>query len=556
MNMMEPKLFSLAELLNKRLFKIPPYQRSYSWQSKQRENLFDDIKKSYLAETAKDHFMATIVGLRQEKVHIITDEYQEVDIVDGQQRITTLVLLFKAIAKALNRSDTIKKRIGNEIDEILVKPDEASLLLLQTNHDRKGYFADYIRNGTYPDPDSADTLADYQLLLAMKECEDFVRDWQAKVDSLTKLYGHLKNQLFFIFYAIGDEGLVYTVFEVLNSRGLEVSWFDRLKSMLMAVVFEAKTDRSQALIEEVHGLWAEIYKIIGLRLGLSTESLRFAATLRSDHPQSRPMSEEDAVQLLLEQSQNPISVIETTKWIKSVTEALDELVADRRRNAVTKIVQARLAAVAVNLRSDLTESEKAQILRRWENVTFRIYGMYARDSRTAVGDYVRLARRIIKEKLSMDGIMDNLSRIGRRYPCDKAVEELRETDLYPDRTEELRYIFFRYEEHLAKEAGQNFNNEQWNRIWESSATDSIEHIQPQSTAISYVHWLGNLMILPPKLNSRLGKKRPKNKAIEYTKTGLLVAQDVAKQSSVKWGRTEVLKREKKLLKWAAQEWAD
>ena len=122
-----------------------------------------------------------------------------------------------------------------------------------------------------------------------------------------------------------------TVFEVLNSRGLEVSWFDRLKSMLMAVVFEAETGRSQTLIEEVHGLWAEIYRIIGLHLGLSTESLRFAATLRSDNPESRPLSEEDAVQLLFEQSQTPSSVIETTKWIKSVTEALDKLTEDRRK---------------------------------------------------------------------------------------------------------------------------------------------------------------------------------------------------------------------------------
>ena len=148
-------------------------------------------------------------GLRGKKVDIITHEYQEVDIVDGQQRITTLILLFKAIAKALNRSDTIKKRIGNEIDEILVKPDEASLLLLQTNHDSRGHFADYIRTGTYPDPNSAETFADRQLLLAMKECEGFVKDWQEKVGSLVELYRHLKNQLFFIFYAIEDEGLVY-----------------------------------------------------------------------------------------------------------------------------------------------------------------------------------------------------------------------------------------------------------------------------------------------------------------------------------------------------------
>ena len=59
--------------------------------------------------------------------------------------------------------------------------------------------------------------------------------------------------------------------------------------------------------------------------------------------------------------------------------------------------------------------------------------------------------------------------------------------------------------------GQNFDNEQWNRIWQSSAADSIEHIRPQSwwTSIDWepdpneVHRLGNLLILPPRLNSKL-----------------------------------------------------
>ena len=87
---------------------------------------------------------------------------------------------------------------------------------------------------------------------------------------------------------------------------------------------------------------------------------------------------------------------EVTKWVKSVTEAVDELNADQRRNAVTKIAQARLVAVAVNLRSDLTTEDRNKILRRWENVTFRIYGMCGKDARTKVVEYTRLAWQIVK----------------------------------------------------------------------------------------------------------------------------------------------------------------
>ena len=558
----DPKYLKLIELLSNRLFEIPEYQRAYSWGTKQREDLFADIRKSYKTQNGNDHFMATIVGLRRKKLSIGTDELHKVDIVDGQQRLTTLILLFKAIAEALDRSDPQKEETGKEIDKILVKQDKTSPLLLQTNHDGSEHFADYIRYGKETD-DKAKTLADREILRAIKECKNFVKEWQDGDYSLNDLVAHLKNRLTFIFHEIGDERLVFTVFEVLNSRGLAVPWFDRLKSMLMSIVFEAEGGNKDETIKEIHELWAGIYRIIGLRQGLSTEALRFAATLKSEDSPSRLLSEEDAVQLLLKISQKkPEKVIKVTKWIKSVTKAVDELTADHRRNAVTKIVQARLVAVAVNLHSDLTTEDKNKILRRWENVTFRIYGMYGNDARTSVGDYTRLAWRIIKGKLPFNDIMEGLSGIGEKYTCNKAPEELQKKlqtqEGYSSRKEELRYFFRRYEEHLAKKAGQNFNNKQWERIWLCSAADSIEHILPQKTEKPYLHCLGNLMILPPKENSSLGAKRPKDKADDYRKTGLLIAGDVAKRITKvgKWRKSDIINREKELLNWARKEWAD
>lgn len=558
----QPRHITLGELLHGRLFRIPQYQRTYSWQKGHREDLFGDILRTWAKGSERSHFMATIVGLRREKRTIITDEHQVIEVVDGQQRITTLILLLKAIAKALNRSEAVGDRIGRELDETLVKPDEASLLLLQTNHDTSHYFADYLRTGNHPPSESAKTVADRELLLAIEDCEKFVAQWQTRGTSLAELVSLLKNRLTFVFHEIGDEVIVYTVFEVLNSRGLQVPWFDRLKSMLMAIVFEADTGNKSEIIDEVHQLWADIYRCVGLRLGLSTESLRFAATLRSEQwPPSRPLSDEDAAKLLQSQSKDgPAQVIETTKWLKAVTEAVNQLAADRRRNAVTQIAQARLVAVAVHLRQDLSENEKTQVLRRWENVTFRIYGMFRRDARTAVGDYVRLAWRIVKQKLSADEIVKGLSAIGKDFPIAEAVENLRNRDCYTDWQEELRYFFYRYEEHLARKVGQNFDNEQWNHIWQSSAADSIEHILPQSSGDpNLIHLLGNLLVLPPRLNSRLGAKAPWEKASEYNKTGLLVAQEVVQPLSNwgrPWGQREIGERETALLQWAQHEWAD
>ena len=561
----QPKLVTLSGLLSERLFRIPEYQRNYSWQRKQREDMFHDILRTWEAGDDRTHFMATLVGLRRDKRNIMAKEYQVVEVVDGQQRLTTLILLLKAIAKALDRQDSIEARIGRDLDEILVKPDETSMLLLQTNHDSSHYFADYLRKGDHLRPTSAKTIADGQLLSAMEECERFVRDWQSRGNPLEKLVSLLNNRLTFIFHEIGSEALVYTVFEVLNSRGLAVSWFDRLKSMLMAIVFENDTGNRDEIISEVHQIWTDIYRCLGLRLQLSTESLRFSATLRQSHISSRPLGEEESAYLLRDQSENgPPKVIETVKWLKDVTEALDSLRADHRRNAVTEIVQARLVATALKLRVDLNEGDKEKVLRRWENVTFRIYGIGRKDSRTAVGDYTRLAWRIVKEKPSANMILGELSKIGAKFPIAEAIKELQNPDRYDNWyegwEEELRYFFHRYEEHLAREKGQTFDNEQWNRIWEASTASSIEHILPQSSGNGdVVHRLGNLMLLPPGLNSKLGSIPPSGKASDYNKTGLLLAHEVAEDlsnSSGRWRGPEIRKREAALLEWAQKEWAD
>jgi hypothetical protein len=499
--------------------------------------------------------MATVVGLRREKKTIITDEYQVIEIVDGQQRITTLILLLKSIEKTLDASGHVERRTETELNELLIKQDDTSLLLLQTNHDHSEFFAHYIRSGIVPGDSDVSTLADRHLVEAMRQCEEFVGQWMARGRGVVELYGHLKNRLTFIFHEIGEEKLVYTVFEVLNNRGLSVSWFDRLKSMLMAVVFEAETGNQVEIIDELHDLWSKMYQVLGVRLGLSSEALRFAATLRSGSLPNRVLSEEDSVELFRASGEQPRDVVETAQWLLDVTREVDSIASmERLAHTVTRISQARLLASAILIRSrQWDESDKESVLTRWESVTFRIYGLHKKDARTAVGDYVRLSWKTINESLSASEVMDDLEAIGTDYPINEIVEELRVADWYSTRKDEVRYFLWKYEEYLAKENGQNFTNEQWDRIWKRSPAETIEHILPQSTGRDYVHWLGNLLLLPPGLNSKLGARGPKSKAEEYRKTGLLIADDVASYSG-KWSKQKIVERGDRLLEWATQCW--
>lgn len=556
----QPQLLTLHQLLKERLFRIPEYQRSYSWQARQRGDLFDDLNK--VATSGEQHFMATVVGLRRGTQSILTNDFFVVEVVDGQQRLTTLVILLKAIERALDASLANERAVGEELRQLLVKPDELAPVLLQTNHDSSHHCVKYLRDGTRAEPRDAKTLADRCLLDAMAQAEAFVATWKGS-RSLVELVALLKNKLTFIFHELDNEATVYTVFEVLNSRGLEVSWFDRLKSILMGIAFESKTGNEAGAIDELHRLWRDIYGEIGLRQGLNTETLRFAATLQSSEQPSRVFGEEDSVEALRAiASRSAKGVVEVSEWLLRVARAVDALWADRRRDGATRISQARLLAAAILLRDDLKSAEKEQLLGLWERVSFRIYGMFGKDARSKVGDYVRLAWRVAREKLPPSEIVLDLKEIGREYPIAGAVDQLRDTNCYSAWQQELRYLLFRYEEHLAASAGQVFDNEQWSRIWEATAAESIEHVQAQSKGSSgptatgiFVHRLGNLMLLPPRLNSKLQDLDPDKKADAYVKTGLHQAVEVAARVAV-WDRAAVVKREEELLAWAATHWAD
>lgn len=563
MTEIQPKHVTLDEFLNRRLFRIPNYQRSYSWGYKQRQDLFGDIEHIATSSDSRSHFMATVVGLRRDKRMIGTTEHQGVEIVDGQQRLTTLIVLLKAIAISADVSRVEEKRTRDELEALLVKDDNATLLLLQTNHDGSNYFADYLRTGVHPAIQDASTVADRNILECMNDCEEFTGRWRQAARPITDLVSLIKNRLTFILHEISDEALVYSVFEVLNSRGLDVSWFDRLKNMLMAIVFEYTAESDNEAINEIHDLWAAIYRTVGLRIGLSSESMRFAATLWASSRPSRPFGEEDAANLLRERAHTSIrSAIDTTTYLLSVTEALSTVYSNHKQRAVTDIAQARLVATAVHLRKDLPATEREQILTRWEKISFRIYGMYDKDARTSVGDYARLAWNIINKKPTTENILVQLSAIGKRFPVDEAVKQLSGTDRYSGWGEQLRYFFFRYEEYLAREAGQNFSNAQWNRIWAETPAHSIEHIRPQSQSDEdRMHRLGNLMLLDPGLNSKLQDKPVTEKAEAYIGTGLLTARNVAKSVSdwnirSHWTYQAIERREQALLDWAIQEWSD
>ena len=567
-----PDNLTLDKLLQGRLFRIPEYQRAYSWESKQRKDLFQDIRKLSQTDGDRHHFMSTVVCLRTgQKEEVGADEFGVFFVVDGQQRLTTLIILLKVLAKKLAVGSDIHQKESNKLSELLVKEKDGRLILLQSNHDSKSLFRNFLERGEKPAEDAVETLAERNMIRAFNECESFVDEWQSEEEVLT-LLKLVKNRLDFIFYVLEDEGAVHTIFEVLNSRGLAVDWLDKCKSMLMGIAFEKLDEPSRKeCIDEIKGYWAKIYRAIGLKLIQGQEVLKFAATLENVEGGSKVSSAESAMKFFRQKcEEDPKKVIDISSTFLDVAEQLKKIVSNSRLKAVSDISHARLLGVSIMLNSSLNENEKSQLLKDWEKVTFRIFGLCRKDARTKVGEYVRLSRDIFSKENTLDAaqIREKLTILGEDYPADESAKQLKDTNCYEGWEEELVYFLYRYEEYLAKLDGGSISAEVWTQVWRTSPSKTIEHIHPQSVTDAWrgklgtktdfilrqTQRLGNLTVLPPGVNSSASNRAFSEKKEVYEKhRHLKLMSEILEKEE--WDMSALEERENRLIEWAAQEWA-
>ena len=552
---LNPQHVTIDELLSGRLFRIPDYQRAYSWQAKQRVDLFNDIEE--VAQSGFDHFMATVVGLGRESCNIGSKRYKIVDLVDGQQRITTIVILLKAIEQALDNEHT--ERDKRDLGELLIKDDEHSVVLLQTNHDSSDVFLQYVRTGRAADT-QAPTASDQNVIDAIAECEAFVANW-VESRPLVELLSTIRNKLSLIYHEIADEAVVYRVFEVLNSRGLDVKWVDKTKSRLMALIYEHVPDSvRQEGLHEMHTIWKDVYRTLGLDLRLGDEALAFAGTWKLPTSPRRVLSEEDASIEIANAAGDAIrTIMDAARWLRRVVNKVVSLDNDRRRSAVARVRQARFVAVAILLRGFEEETER-DLLAAWERVTFRIYTLGGADTRKRVGEYVELGYEIINAVLEPTAIKQRLLDIGHGYSIDEVIDEDGSTweEWYGGWSAEVRYLLFRYEEHLAKEKGEHVDPLAWEKIWAADPAKSIEHITPRSSKEPWVHHLGNLTMLPPRTNSKLSDKPPAEKAATYVEGGVKATAAVGREllQGIVWDEEAAKRRAADIEKFVRVEWGE
>ncbi|WP_187849248.1 DUF262 domain-containing protein [Helicobacter pylori] len=201
------------------IFSIPVYQRNYTWEEENCKKLLQDIVS--ISQNTKTHYMSSITYI----LHPIDDgkslrQLQEFVIIDGQQRITTLMLLLKAIETKI-QNEEIKKEIDNLLNfsgqKLRLKPiksDKEAFDLVMQNRSHELQGVSHIRNN-------------YKFFT--KELDDYI----SKGYRIEEIYGaFLRLKIVAIGLELGEDD-PQVVFESINATGVQLKGLDLIRNYLM-----------------------------------------------------------------------------------------------------------------------------------------------------------------------------------------------------------------------------------------------------------------------------------------------------------------------------------
>ena len=240
---------------------IPDYQRQYAWKDEQVLDLWHDLMDVYIENPTNKHeeyLLGTIVTLS-------TTQRNEMILVDGQQRLVTLTLLYCAIRDSLNNylddtnndSNEVIKRLIRILNDLvqnganikLNNPDDNDILHMVYKH-----ITIQIGNTT---PSKKALQDNYNLLLvkANELCNKCGLNESKKIAStqiLEDVISDLRDKIYFSHIELKNEDYVYPVFITLNSTGQKLRQSDIIKSHLM----KHGTER-----DKIERLWYDINEL-------------------------------------------------------------------------------------------------------------------------------------------------------------------------------------------------------------------------------------------------------------------------------------------------------
>ncbi len=603
--------YTIEKVFSNRLFRIPDYQRGYAWEKQQHQDFVEDLE---LLGPGQQHFFGTLI-LRAHSDHmdIVTDEggasYVVHDVVDGQQRLTTVVLYLGAVGKEMRRCNHLPKwTLGLEEDYIVVLDENGQPLpKLTLNRDSHHFFYNSILEQGQ-DIGGARIRSHRLLVGAKRYFADYLTEKQAELgdaypDWLKRQSEKLIRKLTMMVYTVQSEADAGIIFETMNNRGKPITELEKVKNYLLYLVGKLELQTDHGLAAEINDPWTHIFERL-MAADLSSvnnedQLLRAHWLMAYDSRPanwegSRSIKDRFSLHQYRDQHKNLLKDLKAYLGsLQSATIAYCEIFRPTHPNAFgafqenqslrKEIVSAagKLARVgslasfqpllmAVRIKLPTDGETYLETVRLCEKFAFRVYRWLRRRANAGQTRLFHLGYDLYQSDTpdSMR-MLNKLRRLTIDYCSDVQFQNRFR------REEEnwywwggLKYFLYEYEHHLAKQAGLAVLMP-W--MFLTKKKNTIEHILPQTMDKGgywaerftpeqhreYVHDIGNLTLTYG--NSALSNKPfPKKKGTAsskkacYANSKVFAEQQIARYDD--WAIEGIEERRQEIETWAMKRW--
>ena len=263
--------YSLDDLFREALFVVPDYQRGYDWTQKEVSDFWRDLLD---LPADRQHYLGTVV-LYQTQARVTRDRpiqhYTVHEVVDGQQRLTTIIILLQCMLVDFRRQAAGNATYNDSIpfveNFLHIVSNGQQRLRLTLNRDLEEFFRLRImQDAEHPEEE----LVAQQLLIGAKRFfRDRLREEEAKRASfgafLDELQDKLTSRMRFTVFKTREQADVGLMFETLNNRGRPLTEMEKVKNYLLYTArgrYRGHIEQLDELVNAINATWTSVLKTL------------------------------------------------------------------------------------------------------------------------------------------------------------------------------------------------------------------------------------------------------------------------------------------------------
>ncbi|AHN44230.1 DUF262 domain-containing protein [Helicobacter pylori] len=569
------ELLNLDGVIEKGVFEIPSYQRGYAWQERQLKDFWNDLEHvSKLGD--KFHYMHSLT-LRE-----LENEFESstFEIIDGQQRLATSLILLGLLAKITQNKDPKYSLINLEpiLSYKYYGLNEAFRAITEEEKDLEAFKTSFY----------AKNLIDAYTFFKEKISD-------TPIEALEKMFDALIKKMLFSVVELNDNRIdPFSSFETINNRGKDLSTLELFKNRLHFVAHKICDGKKlEKLQNEINDTYTRIYYDLrhfkddhlegflkhfvayyyGEKGDFKKRLLEMEFNAHKRYTDNTNFDDEyeriDDLLFYLSYSSkvwNFLHTLDDEELRIEITPKMRGLLEKMRRlnalseNAFLPLLLSLLTIQRAGKSANeqvYTTKELEGLLEYLERFGFLIYGVAGKN--TAKNEWIELAFEALRayrygeentaiEKLpTLEKSFFNRQGNSGLELLEESIHSKKNTEKWYQWGKALNYLLYEYELHHNPETTLNFDG----------SIESIEHILPQNPDQGYsakeknwaknpniVHALGNLLLMAKNANSSLSNKPFDEKRKQYLK-GSYSEKEVAKNAS--FGVEQIKERSEKLL---------